>query len=83
MFGWFLIQVQTELTCQRIQELETQASSDLEQRNNKIEELTRTNEELKHRVQEQSKVTHLYSISFSDYDYKSKFRLPTKPGDEP
>ncbi|XP_049867267.1 serine/threonine-protein kinase tousled-like 2 isoform X2 [Pectinophora gossypiella] len=49
-------QVQTELTCQRIQELETQASSDLELRNNRIEELTRSNEELKHQVQAQSKV---------------------------
>ncbi|KAI8434874.1 hypothetical protein MSG28_003363 [Choristoneura fumiferana] len=49
-------QVQTELTCQRIQELETQASSDLELRNNRIDELTRTNEELKHQVQAQSKV---------------------------
>ncbi|CAG4911220.1 unnamed protein product [Colias eurytheme] len=48
-------QVQTELTCQRIQELETQASSDLELRNNRIEELTRSNEELKHQVQAQSK----------------------------
>ncbi|XP_049867271.1 serine/threonine-protein kinase tousled-like 2 isoform X6 [Pectinophora gossypiella] len=48
--------VQTELTCQRIQELETQASSDLELRNNRIEELTRSNEELKHQVQAQSKV---------------------------
>lgn len=55
---YFLLcsQVQTELTCQRIQELETQASSDLELRNNRIEELTRTNEELKHQVQAQSKV---------------------------
>nr|CAD7457967.1 unnamed protein product [Timema tahoe] len=33
--------VQTELTCQRIQEFETQASSDLELRNNKIDELNR------------------------------------------
>ncbi|KPJ06153.1 Serine/threonine-protein kinase tousled-like 1 [Papilio machaon] len=49
-------QIQTELTCQRIQELETQASSDLELRNNRIEELTRSNEELKHQVQAQSKV---------------------------
>ncbi|CAH2251072.1 jg11802 [Pararge aegeria aegeria] len=49
-------QIQTELTCQRIQELETQASSDLEVRNNRIEELTRNNEELKHQVQAQSKV---------------------------
>lgn len=42
--------VQTELTCQRIQEFETQASSDLELRNNKIDELTRSNEELRHQV---------------------------------
>ncbi|CAK1545292.1 unnamed protein product [Leptosia nina] len=48
-------QIQTELTCQRIQELETQASSDLEVRNNRIEELTRSNEELKHQVQAQTK----------------------------
>lgn len=34
-------QVQTDLTCQSIQEFETQASSDLELRNNKIEELNR------------------------------------------
>lgn len=32
---------QTELTCQSIQDFETQASSDLELRNNKIEELNR------------------------------------------
>lgn len=32
---------QTELTCQSIQEFETQASSDLEIRNNKIDELNR------------------------------------------
>ncbi|XP_045785404.1 serine/threonine-protein kinase tousled-like 2 isoform X4 [Maniola jurtina] len=48
--------IQTEMTCQRIQELETQASTDLEVRNNRIEELTRSNEELKHQVQAQSKV---------------------------
>lgn len=35
------ITFQTELTCQRIQEFETQASSDLELRNNKIDELNR------------------------------------------
>jgi len=35
------IAFQTELTCQRIQEFETQASSDLELRNNKIDELNR------------------------------------------
>lgn len=51
-----ILQIQTELTCQRIQELETQTSSDLELKNNKIEELTRSNEELKHQVQAQSKV---------------------------
>ncbi|XP_022112704.1 serine/threonine-protein kinase tousled-like 2 isoform X5 [Pieris rapae] len=47
--------IQTELTCQRIQELETQASSDLELRNNKIDELTRSNEELQLQVQAQNK----------------------------
>lgn len=46
---------QTELTVQRIQEFETQASSDLEVRNNKIEELTRANEELRHQVSAQQK----------------------------
>lgn len=35
------IAFQTELTCQRIQEFESQASSDLELRNNKIDELNR------------------------------------------
>ncbi|XP_047512396.1 serine/threonine-protein kinase tousled-like 2 isoform X3 [Pieris napi] len=48
-------QIQTEITCQRIQELETQASSDLELRNNKIDELTRSNEELQLQVQAQNK----------------------------
>ncbi|XP_034840593.1 serine/threonine-protein kinase tousled-like 2 isoform X4 [Maniola hyperantus] len=48
--------IQTDMTCQRIQELETQASTDLEVRNTRIEELTRSNEELKHQVQAQSKV---------------------------
>ena len=37
----FFFFFQTELTCQRIQEFETQASSDLELRNNKIDELNR------------------------------------------
>jgi hypothetical protein len=37
----FFFPPQTELTCQRIQEFETQASSDLELRNNKIDELNR------------------------------------------
>lgn len=46
---------QTDLTCQRIQEFETQASSDLEARNNKIEELTRSNEELRHQMSAQQK----------------------------
>ncbi|XP_074031835.1 tousled-like kinase isoform X6 [Leptinotarsa decemlineata] len=49
--------IQTELTCHRIQEFETQASSDLELRNNKIEELTRGNEELRHQIS-----THQKSI---------------------
>uniref|UniRef100_A0A8D8RDI0 Serine/threonine-protein kinase tousled-like 2 n=1 Tax=Cacopsylla melanoneura TaxID=428564 RepID=A0A8D8RDI0_9HEMI len=48
-------QVQTELTCQRISEFETQASSDLEVRNNKIDELTRSNEELRHQVSAHTK----------------------------
>ncbi|CAH1122501.1 unnamed protein product [Ceutorhynchus assimilis] len=42
--------IQTELTCHRITEFETQASSDLEVRNNKIDELTRSNEELRHQI---------------------------------
>lgn len=45
----------TELTCQRIQEFETQASSDLEARNLKIDELNRTNEELRHQLSTQQK----------------------------
>ncbi|KAL0111453.1 hypothetical protein PUN28_012977 [Cardiocondyla obscurior] len=49
-------QVQTELTCQRIQEFETQASSDLELRNNKIDELNRTTDELRHQMANQQKV---------------------------
>ncbi|KAK9501708.1 hypothetical protein O3M35_012384 [Rhynocoris fuscipes] len=48
-------QVQTELTCQRIQEFESQASSDLEIRNNKIDELNRTAEELRHQLAAQAK----------------------------
>jgi tousled-like kinase len=50
-------QVQTELTCHRIQEFETQASSDLEVRNNKIEELNRQNEEYRHQISTQQKTT--------------------------
>ncbi|XP_044586308.1 serine/threonine-protein kinase tousled-like 2 isoform X2 [Cotesia glomerata] len=49
-------QVQTELTCQRIQEFESQASSDLELRNNKIDELNRTTEELRHQMATQQKI---------------------------
>ncbi|XP_014300787.1 serine/threonine-protein kinase tousled-like 2 isoform X2 [Microplitis mediator] len=49
-------QVQTELTCQRIQEFESQASSDLELRNNKIDELNRTTEELRHQMATQQKM---------------------------
>ncbi|XP_008206860.1 serine/threonine-protein kinase tousled-like 2 isoform X8 [Nasonia vitripennis] len=45
----------TELTCQRIQEFENQASSDLELRNNKIDELNRTAEELRHQITNQQK----------------------------
>ncbi|KAL1495061.1 hypothetical protein ABEB36_010540 [Hypothenemus hampei] len=47
--------IQTELTCHRITEFETQASSDLEVRNNKIDELTRSNEELRHQISTQQK----------------------------
>lgn len=49
-------QSQTDLTCQRIQEFETQASTDLELRNNKIDELIRGSEELRHQVSAQQKV---------------------------
>ncbi|KAF4520963.1 hypothetical protein B566_EDAN011599 [Ephemera danica] len=49
-------QVQTELTKQRIQEFETQASSDLEVRNNKIEELQRQADELRHQLAVQQKL---------------------------
>ncbi|XP_017775534.1 PREDICTED: serine/threonine-protein kinase tousled-like 2 isoform X5 [Nicrophorus vespilloides] len=47
--------VQTDLTCQRIQEFETQASTDLEVRNVKIEELNRSNDELRHQLTAQQK----------------------------
>ncbi|KAJ1522571.1 hypothetical protein ONE63_001756 [Megalurothrips usitatus] len=50
-------QVQTELTCQRIQEFETQASTDLELRNTKIDELNRTSDELRHQISAQQKQT--------------------------
>ncbi|XP_053987672.1 serine/threonine-protein kinase tousled-like 2 isoform X2 [Hylaeus anthracinus] len=46
----------TELTCQRIQEFETQASSDLELRNSKIDELNRTTDELRHQMANQQKL---------------------------
>ncbi|XP_075237221.1 tousled-like kinase isoform X2 [Lycorma delicatula] len=49
-------QIQTELTCQRITEFETQASSDLELRNNKIDELNRTAEELRLQLASQQKL---------------------------
>lgn len=48
-------QIQTELTCQRIQEFETQTTSDLEARNIKIEELGRANDELRHQLSTQQK----------------------------
>ncbi|XP_067002842.1 serine/threonine-protein kinase tousled-like 2 isoform X2 [Anabrus simplex] len=48
-------QVQTELTCHRIQEFENQASTDLELRNNKIEELNRSLDELRHQLAAQQK----------------------------
>lgn len=46
----YKLQLQTELTCQRIQEFETQASSDLELRNSKIEELNRVSVMARSRV---------------------------------
>ncbi|XP_039297024.1 serine/threonine-protein kinase tousled-like 2 [Nilaparvata lugens] len=46
---------QTEFTCQRIAELETQATSGLELRNNRIDELSRTTEELRHQLSSQQK----------------------------
>ncbi|XP_044753483.1 serine/threonine-protein kinase tousled-like 2 isoform X5 [Coccinella septempunctata] len=45
----------TDLTCHAIQEYETHTSSDLEARNNKIEELTRQGEELRHQISTQQK----------------------------
>lgn len=54
--------VQTELTCQRIQEFETQASSDLEVRNNKIEELNRSNEELRLQLSQQQKTIDQHKL---------------------
>lgn len=47
--------LQTELTCHRIQEFETQASSDLEIANTKVDELKRANEELRHQISTQQK----------------------------
>lgn len=58
-------QVQTDITSQRIQELESQTTSDLELRNQKIEELTRTNEDLKHQVTAQSKVIEQHKSHIS------------------
>ncbi|GLH04349.1 Mitogen-activated protein kinase kinase kinase [Gryllus bimaculatus] len=49
-------QVQTELTCQRIQEFENQTSTDLEMRNNKIDELNRTMDELRRQLAAQQKI---------------------------
>ncbi|KAL1137881.1 hypothetical protein AAG570_009577, partial [Ranatra chinensis] len=48
-------QVQTDLTCQNIQDFQNQASSDLEMRNNKIDELNRSMEELRHQLAAQTK----------------------------
>lgn len=42
--------LQTDLTCHRIQEFETQTSTDLEARNNKIEDQNRTIEEQKQQI---------------------------------
>lgn len=57
-----LVCLQTELTCQRIQEFETQASSDLEVRNNKIDELNRTNEELRHQLTQHQKTIDQHKL---------------------
>uniref|UniRef100_A0A6M2DQ44 non-specific serine/threonine protein kinase n=1 Tax=Xenopsylla cheopis TaxID=163159 RepID=A0A6M2DQ44_XENCH len=42
--------IQTDLTCHRIQEFETQTSTDLEARNNKIEDQNRTIEEQRQQI---------------------------------
>jgi len=49
-------QIRTELACQTIQEFETQASSDLEPRNNKIDELNRTTDVMRNQLTAQQKV---------------------------
>ena len=48
--------VQTELTGLRLAENEAQATSDVETRNSRIEELNRSNEELRHQVSSQQRV---------------------------
>ncbi|CAG7734829.1 unnamed protein product [Allacma fusca] len=48
--------VQTELTGIRLAENEAQATSDVESRNTRIDELNRTNEELRHQVSSQQRV---------------------------
>ncbi|GAB6030544.1 hypothetical protein CHUAL_007409 [Chamberlinius hualienensis] len=48
--------VQTDITIQRIKELESKSASDIEMRDNKIEELTRSNEEVRRQVQAQQKL---------------------------
>ncbi|XP_023313308.1 serine/threonine-protein kinase tousled-like 2 isoform X6 [Trichogramma pretiosum] len=55
----------TDLTCQRIQEYETQTSSDLELRNSKIDDLNRANEELRHQVNSQQKVIDQHKSQIS------------------
>nr|CAD7573171.1 unnamed protein product [Timema californicum] len=54
--------VQTELTCQRIQEFETQASSDLELRNNKIDELNRAKAIVEHYSRSPSTRKRLHTV---------------------
>lgn len=48
--------VQTDLTVQRIRELESKSASDLELRDNKIDELQRGSEELRRQIQAQQKL---------------------------
>uniref|UniRef100_T1JAB8 Protein kinase domain-containing protein n=1 Tax=Strigamia maritima TaxID=126957 RepID=T1JAB8_STRMM len=48
--------VQTDVTIQSIRELETKSATDLEMRDNRIDELQRGNEELKRQIQAQQKL---------------------------
>ncbi|XP_065578334.1 serine/threonine-protein kinase tousled-like 2 isoform X3 [Artemia franciscana] len=56
---------ETDLTGQRLQELESKANADLEARDSRIEELQRTNEELQKQLQAQQKLieTHKSNVA--------------------